>query len=91
LIYNNLQDFVKIMVDIDSDIDFVTGKGINGSQSGPFTLVSNFDSILNTVDVTADTGGVDGVIDFINIQERSDANEHLLTQFGYFEAESISI
>jgi hypothetical protein len=83
--------FIIVFGDIDSDIDFVTGKGINGSQSGPFTLVSNFDSILNTVDVTADTGGVDGVIDFINIQERSDANEHLLTQFGYFEAESISI
>jgi len=83
--------FIIVFGEIDPDIDFVTGKGINGSQSGPFTLVSNFDSILNTVDVTADTGGVDGVIDYINIQERSDANEHMLTQFGYFEAESISI
>jgi len=83
--------FIIVFGDIDSDIDFVTGKGINGSQSGPFTLVSNYDSILNSIDVTADSGGVDGVIDYINIQERSDANEHLLTQFGYFTAESISI
>lgn len=83
--------FIIVFGEIDPDIDFVTGKGINGSQSGPFTLVSNYDSILNSIDVTADSGGVDGVIDYINIQERSDANEHLLTQFGYFTAESISI
>lgn len=83
--------FVIVFGDIDPDIEFVSGKGIDGSQSGPVTIVSNFDSILNTIDVTAGAGGVDGVIDFINIQERSDANEHMLTEFGYFEAGSISV
>lgn len=83
--------FVIVFGDIDPDIEFVSGKGIDGSQSGPVTIVSNFDSILNTIDVTAGSGGVDGVIDFINIQERSDANEHMLTEFGYFDAGSINI
>lgn len=83
--------FIIVFGDMDPDIEFVSGKGIDGSQSGPVTIVSNFDSIPNTIDVTAGSGGVDGVINSINIQERSDANEHMLTEYGYFTAGSISI
>ena len=83
--------YIIVFGEIDPDIIFETGKGIDNSESGPFTLVSRFDSITNTVDVTAEASGVDGTIEYINLTERSDTNSNILAEFGYFECGSINI
>lgn len=78
--------------DIDSRIDFVSGKGTAGSQSGPITIMSKYTSLPNVLDVAGGAGGgIDGVLSLIDVSNRSDINEHYLNQFGYFSAGSISI
>jgi hypothetical protein len=72
--------FLIVFGEIDPGIIFTLGVGANNG----ITIVSNYASILNTINNAK-------YVEYLSLQDRSDTNEHLLTEYGYFNAGSISI
>jgi hypothetical protein len=72
--------FIIVFGEIDPGIIFTLGVGANNG----ITIVSNYTSIPNTINNAQ-------YVEYLSLQDRSDTNEHLLTEYGYFNAGSISI
>lgn len=72
--------FLIVFGEIDPEIIFTLGQG-NGNG---ITLVSNYASIPNTINNWK-------YIEYLTLNDRSDTNEHLLTEHGYFSAWSLNI
>lgn len=71
--------FLIVFGEIDPMIVFTLGQGANNG----ITIVSNYASIPNTINNAK-------YVEYLQ-HDRSDINEHLLTEYGYFNAGSISI
>jgi hypothetical protein len=72
--------FIIVFGEIDPEIIFTLGNGFNNG----ITIVSNYASIPNTINNWK-------YIEYLTLNDRSDTNEHLLTEYGYFSAGSINI
>lgn len=72
--------FIIVFGEIDPEIIFTLGYGF----SNGITIVSNYASIPNTINNCK-------YINYLTLNDRSDTNEHLLTEYGYFSAGSINI
>lgn len=72
--------FLIVFGEIDPEIIFTLGTGANNG----ITIVSNYASIPNTINNAK-------YVEYLSLQDRSDTNEHMLTEYGYFSAGSISI
>lgn len=72
--------FLIVFGEIDPMIVFTLGQGaFNG-----ITIVSNYASIPNTINNAK-------YVEYLTLNDRSDTNEHLLTEYGYFSAGSVNI
>ena len=71
--------FIIVFGEIDPEIIFTLGNGF----SNGITIVSNYASIPNTINNAK-------YVEYLQ-HDRSDVNEHLLTEYGYFSAGSINI
>jgi len=79
--------FLIVFGEIDPEIEFWQGDCMTNSPSshcGWLNLVSNYSSIPNTLRFPSN-------IQYLSLKDCSDINEHLLTEYGYFTAGSISI
>lgn len=72
--------FIIVFGEIDPEIIFTLGVG----ASNGITIVSNYASIPNTINNAK-------YVEYLSLQDRSDTNEHLLTEYGYFSAGSVNI
>lgn len=72
--------FLIVFGEIDPTIIFTLGQGANNG----ITIVSSYASIPNAINNAK-------YVEYLSLQDRSDVNEHLLTEYGYFSAGSISI
>lgn len=72
--------FIIVFGEIDPEIIFTLGNGF----SNGITIVSNYASIPNAINNAK-------YVEYLSLQDRSDVNEHLLTEYGYFSAGSINI